>query len=98
MLASVSPLTGFELWLIVAIILQYLTNTGGNGGAAAHLASFIDLVLIRWLSPVPTSVGRRLPHHVAACCCMPAGRAVDLGAGASCGAKEPAVRAFARPW
>ena len=73
------------------IVFGYRTDVGAIGGRLLVVQSFIDLVLIALLWPVPTSIWRLLPYRRTSVSVAPDGWAVGMGAGASRAVHEPAA-------
>ena len=71
------------------IVFGYRTDVGAIGGRLLVLESFVDLVLIALLWPVPTSIWRLLPHRRTDVNRAPAAWAVGMGGGASRSAEKP---------
>ena len=80
------------------IVLRYRTDVGAISGQLLVVESFIDLVLIALLWPVPTSIWRLLPHRRRVVSSAPAGWAVGMGGGASRAAQQPASRGRGGAW
>ena len=72
------------------IVLGYRADVGTIGGRLLVLESFVDLVLIALLWPVPTSIWRLLLHRRTGANRPPAAWAVGTGGGASRSAQKPA--------
>ena len=73
MLVCASRLAQKELWSIVPIVFGYRTDVGAIGGRLLVVESFVDLVLIALLWPVPTSIWRLLPYRRTGANAAPAG-------------------------
>ena len=80
------------------IVLGYRAKAGAVGGRLLVAECFVDLVLIRPLGPVPTSVWRRLPLRRTGGNGAPAGWVVGMGAGASRATQEPAAGGRGGAW
>ena len=80
------------------IVLGYHTEVGIVGGRLLVMESIVDLVLIRRLQLVPTSVWRRLPYRPTRANGAPAGWTVGMGGGASRAAQEPATGGRGGAW
>ena len=72
------------------IVFGYRTDVGAIGRRLLVLESFVDLVLIALLWPVPTSIWRLLPYRRTGANGAPAGWAVGMGDGPSRTAQQPA--------
>ena len=68
----------------------YRAEVGTVDGRLLVMEIIVDLVLIRRLQLLPTSVWRRLSYRRTGANSAPAGWAVGMGAGASRAAQEPA--------
>ena len=80
------------------IVFGYRTDVGAIGGRLLVVESFVDLVLIALLWPVPTSIWRLLPYRRTGANAAPAGWPVGMGAGGSRTAQDSAAGGRGGAW